>query len=235
MTQLTDSPYVAASTQQRRNLARITGAAGLVTLVVVLGTSLVNNYQSAPFDSDAGETVEFFRSLDDTFGAISSFATAVGLIAMLWFTLGLALLLRRYEGELPWRSVFLAGAGVVSVVSGQIASWDAAAYRSDDIDPQVARYAFDLGNLSFANGWVAAGAVGICTGLIVLGTHDLPHWLGWWALIAGVGSVLARAVWTEDYAFIPFTAFWIWVAVLSVALLMSRFAITGTDPGSGDE
>jgi hypothetical protein len=27
-----------------------------------------------------------------------------GLIAMLWFTLGLALLLRPYDGELPWRS-----------------------------------------------------------------------------------------------------------------------------------
>ena len=150
---------------------------------------------------------------------------------MLWFTLGLALLLRHYEGELPWRSVFLAGAGVVSVVSGQIASWDAAAYRSEDIDPQVARYAFDLGNLSFANGWVAAGAVGICAGLIVLGTRDLPHWLGWWALVAGVGSVLARAVWTEDYAVIPFTAFWIWVAVLSVALLVGRFAVSGATSG----
>ena len=227
MTQLTDPAYAVVSTHQRRKLARITGAAGLVTLVVVLGTSLANDYQSAAIDSDAAEAVEFFRSLDDTFGALSSFATAVGLIAMLWFTLGLALLLRRYEGELPWRSVFLAGAGVVSVVSGQIASWDAAAYRSDDIDPQVARYAFDLGNLSFANGWVAAGAVGICTGLIVLSTRDLPHWLGWWALIAGVGSVVARAVWTEGYAFVPFTAFWIWVAVLSVALLLGRFAITG--------
>jgi hypothetical protein len=225
MTQLTDATYVATSTQQRRKLARITGAAGLVTLVVVLGTSFANDYQSAAFDSDAAETVAFFRSLDDTFGALSSFATAVGLIAMLWFTLGLALLLRRYEDELPWRSVFLAGAGVVSVVSGQIASWDAAAYRSDDIDPQIARYAFDLGNLSFANGWVAAGAVGICAGLIVLTSRDLPHWLGWWALIAGVGSVLARAVWTEDYAFIPFTAFWIWVMVLSVVLLLGRFAV----------
>ena len=163
MTQITDSTHTVASTQQRRNLAQITGAAGLVTLVVVLGTSLANDYQSAAIDSNANETVAFFRSLDDTFGAISSFLTAVGLIAMLWFTLGLALLLRRYEGELPWRSVFLAGAGVVSVVSGQIASWDAAVYRSDDIDPQVARYAFDLGNLSFANSWVAAGAVGICT------------------------------------------------------------------------
>ncbi len=229
MTQLTDPAYAVVSTHQRRKLARITGVAGLVTLVVVLGTSLANDYQSAAIDSDAGEAVEFFRSLDDTFGALGSFATAVGLIAMLWFTLGLALLLRRYEGELPWRSVFLAGAGVVSVVSGQIATWDAATYRSDDIDPQVARYAFDLGNLSFANGWVAAGAVGICTSLIVLSTRDLPHWLGWWALIAGVGSVLARAVWTEGYAFVPFTAFWIWVAVLSVVLLLGRFAITGAE------
>ena len=229
MTQLTDSTYAAASTQQRRSLARITGAAGIVTLVVLLGTSFANDYQSAPMDSSADGAVSFFRSLDDTLGAFSSFATAIGLIAMLWFALGLALLLRRYEGELPWRSVFLAGAGVVSVVSGQIASWDAAVYRSDDIDPEVARYAYDLGNLSFANSWVAAGAVGICTGLIVLGTRELPQWLGWWALIAGIGSVLARAVWTEAYSFLPLAAFWIWVAVLSVTLLMGRFAVTGAE------
>lgn len=229
MTQLAHSAPTIASTQQRRNLARITGGAGLVTLVLVLGSSFANNYQSAPFDSSANEAVAFFRSLDDSFGAISSFATSVGLIALLWFTLGLALLLRRYEGELPWRSVFLAGAGVVSVISGQIASWDAAVYRSDDIDPQVARYAFDLGNLSFANGWVSAGAFGICTGLIVIRNRNLPQWLGWWALLAGIGSVFARAVWTEDYAFVPFAAFWIWVGVLSVTLLAGRFVVTGAE------
>ncbi|MFZ2014150.1 MAG: hypothetical protein WAV00_10040 [Nocardioides sp.] len=227
MTQLTDSTHTVASTRQRRNLARITGAAGLLTLVLVLGTSLANDYQSAAMDSSADETVAFFRSLDDAFGAISSFLTAVGLIAMLWFTLGLALLLRRYEGELPWRSLFLAGAGFVSVVSGQIASWDAAVFRSDDIDPQVARYAYDLGNISFVNGWVAAGAVGICTGLIVLASRELPQWLGWWALVAGIGSVLARAVWTEGYAFLPLVAFWVWVAVLSVTLVLGRFAVDG--------
>ena len=197
--------------------------------MVVLGSSLANDYQSAAFDSTADETVAFFRSLDDSFGALSSFATAVGLIAMLWFGLGLALLLRRYEGELPWRSLFLAGSGVVSVVSGQIASWDAAVYRSDDIDPQVARYAFDLGNLSFANGWVSAGAIGICTGLIVIGNRHLPQWLGWSALVTGIGSVLARAVWTEDFAFVLFTAFWIWVGALSVTLLLGRFAVTAAE------
>jgi len=210
---------------QRRTLARLTGAAGITTLVVVLGTSLANGYQSAASTSDAEQTVAFFQSIDDAFGRFSSFLTAVGLIAMLWFAIGLALLLRRYEGEIPWRSAFLAGAGVISVVSGQIASWDAAAFRSQDIDPQVARYAFDLGNLSFANGWVATGAVSICAGMIFLMAKDLPSWVGWWAVVAGVGQVLARAIWTNDLAFVPFTAYWLWTAVVSVLLLSSRLAV----------
>lgn len=232
MTQLVGTAPTLGSVEARRTLARITGSAGLTTLVLVLGASLANDYQSAAIDSSADETVAFFRSLDDSLGAISSFATAVGLIAMLWFTLGLALLLRRYESEPPWRSTFLAGAGVVSVVSGQIASWDAAAFRSGDIDPQVARYAFDLGNLSFANGWVSAGAVGICAGLIILTSRDLPRWLGWWGLVAGFGSVLARAVWTLPVAFVPFAAYWLWVAVSSVVLLMGRFAVRAAPPPS---
>ena len=214
---------------QRRTLARVTGAAGITTLVVVLGTSLANGYQSAAFTSDAEQTVAFFRSIDDAFGALSSFLTAVGLIAMLWFAIGLALLLRRYDGDPPWRSAFLAGAGAVSVVSGQIASWDAAVFRSQDIDPQVARYAFDLGNLSFANGWVATGAVSICAGMIFLSAKDLPNWVGWWAVAAGVGQVLARAIWTNDLVFIPFTAFWLWVAVVSVLLLTGRLAVAAIE------
>jgi len=214
-----------ASVTQRRNLARITGLAGIATLVVVLGTSLANDYQSAAFDSDAGEALSFFRSIDDTFGEVSSFLTIVGLIAMLWFMLGLAMLLRRYDGELPWRTSFLAGAGVLSVVSGQIASWDAAVYRSDDIDPQVARYAFDLGNLSFVNGWVATGAVAFCAGLVFLSASELPNWIGWWAIVAAVGQVVGRAFWTNDLGVVGFTAFWVWVAVVSVLLVLGRLAV----------
>jgi hypothetical protein len=227
MTQ-TDTTMIqtARSSSERRTLARITGAAGLFTLLAVLGTSLVNDYQDAPFASDTGEAVAFLRSLDDTVGEVSQFATSVGLIALLWFSLGFAMLLRRYEGELPWRSVFMAGAGAISVVTGQIGSWDAAVYRSDDIDPQVARYAFDLGNISFANGWVASGAFGLCAGLIMLSSARLPHWLGWWAVIAGAGSVLARAIWTEDVAMVPFTAFWVWVGVVSAMLVLGRLDVS---------
>lgn len=209
-----------------QTLARVTGACGLGTLVLVLGASLVNNYGGIPFTADSDEVVTFFRSLDDSLGAVSSFLTAVGLIAMQWFTIGLALLLRRYDDDPPWRTAFLAGAGVVSVVSGQIASWDAAVYRSDDLDPQVARYAFDLGNLSFANGWVASGAVGICAGAVILAARELPSWLGWWGLVSGLGSVLGRAFWTHGIAFAPFAAFWLWVGAVSVLLLAGRSALS---------
>jgi len=210
---------VAGTTKTTRTLGRVTGAAGITTLVVVLGSSLANNYQGAPFTSDAEEALAFFRTLNDSFGAASSFLTSVGLIALLWFGIGLALLLRPFDREPPWRSAFLAGAGVVAVVSGQIASWDAAVYRADNLDPQIARYAFDLGNLSFANGWVATGALAICAGSILITHRALPTWLGWWAVVAGVGSVMARAVWTEGYAMAPVAAFWVWVAVLSVWLI----------------
>jgi hypothetical protein len=222
------SQQLAGSSTHRRTLARITGGAGLTTVVVVLGASLANNYQGTAFTSNAEQTVTFFRSIDDWFGRFSSFLTSIGLIAMLWFTIGLALLLRRYDGEVPWRSAFLAGAGVVSVVSGQIASWDAAAFRADDIDPQVARYAFDLGNLSFANGWVATGAAAICAGSIIVSVRELPDWLGWWAIIAGAGQVLARAVWTHGIAFAPFAAFWAWTAVVSMLLIRGRLGIAET-------
>ena len=88
---------------------------------------------------------------------------------------------------------------VVSVVSAQIASWDAAVFRSGTIDPHVATYAYDLGGISFANSWVATGAVGICAGLIMLRTPLLPRWVAWWGLSAGVGEVLARAFFRHGF------------------------------------
>jgi DNA transposition AAA+ family ATPase len=44
MTGLTDTPDFVDTTHQRRTLGRITGAAGLVTIVVVLGSSIANDY-----------------------------------------------------------------------------------------------------------------------------------------------------------------------------------------------
>lgn len=128
----------------RVSLCRVTGAAGLVTLLAVVGASLVDGYQNQSMTEAAPAILTFFRSLDDRAGWLMSYATSVGLIACLWFAIGLAFTLRPHERGVPWRSAFLAAAGVVTVVSGQIASWDAAVFRSDSITPQVATYALSL-------------------------------------------------------------------------------------------
>ncbi len=120
-------------------LSRVTGTSGVVTLVIVLGSSLLNGYQNQPVTEGPAKIIPFFRSVDDRVGWASSWGTSVGLIAMLFFMVGLAMIMRQYERGLPWRTTFLAAAGVVSVVSGQIASWDAAAYRSRRSAPRSRR------------------------------------------------------------------------------------------------
>ena len=214
----------------RVTLSRVTGAAGLVTLLAVVGASLVDGYQNQSMTEAAPAILSFFRSLDDRVGWLMSYATSVGLIACLWFAIGLALTLRPHERGVPWRSTFLAAAGVVSVVSGQIASWDAAVFRSDSITPQVASYAYDLGNISFANSWVATGAVGICAGLVMLRAPGLPRWAAWWGLVAGVGEVLARAWFRHGFAYAPFAIYWAWVLAMSILLVAGRLTTRAAGP-----
>jgi hypothetical protein len=204
-------------------LGRITGIAGVITLVAVVGTSLVDGYQNQSMTEATAPIGTFFRSIDDRLGWLVSYATIVGLLACLWFAIGLALLLRRHEHGTPWRSAFLASAGVVGVVSGQIAAWDAAAFRSATIDPHVATYAYDLGDLSFANSWVATGAVAICAALIMFRAPSLPRWAAWWGMVAGVGEVLARAFFRHGFAYAPFALYWAWVLAMSVLLIAGRF------------
>jgi hypothetical protein len=224
---LIDQPHAEISPADTRRdlvtLSRITGTSGVGTLVVVLGSSLLNGYQNQPFTESPAKIIPFFRSIDDRVGWASSWGTSVGLIALLFFMVGLAMILRQHERGLPWRTTFLAAAGVVSVVSGQIASWDAAAYRSSTIDPQVATYAFDLGNISFVNGWSATGAIAILAGLVMLRSRELPRWVAWWGIVAGVGQLIARGFFRDSVAFAPFGLFWTWTLAISVLLLLGRF------------
>ena len=107
------------------------------------------------------------------------------------------------------------------------ASWGAAAYRGADIEPGLARYAFDVGNLSFANAWVAMGSFALACGWVVLSTRVLGRWLGWWAIVAGAGLVLSRFVWTTGAWYAPYFLFWIWVIAVSVQLIRGRLSWGG--------
>jgi hypothetical protein len=45
--------------------------------------------------------------------------------------------------------------------------------------------------------------------------------LGWWAVAAGAGLVIARAVFTTGFWYLPYLLFWLWSAALAITLLVS--------------
>ena len=66
------------------------------------------------------------------------------------------------------------------------------------------------------------GSFAVAAGWLVLETRVIGRWLGWWAVVAGVGLVLCRFVWTSEAWFAPYLLFWIWVVVVSVQLIRGR-------------
>ena len=73
-------------------------------------------------------------------------------IGLIWFLVGLALLLARAEGKPAWRSGVALVSGVMLAAYLLLdVSWDAASYGAAELDSAVASFVFDVGNLGFAN------------------------------------------------------------------------------------
>lgn len=103
------------------------------------------------------------------------------------------------------------------------ASWASAAHRGLELDPVVAAYAFDVGNIGFANTWLALGSFAGAAGWVMLTSGAWPRWLGWWGTVAGVGMLLARFVWTIETAWVvSYGVFWIWLLTVAIRLVMGR-------------
>ena len=131
----------------------------------------------------------------------------------------LTTLLRQAEGEAAWRSAIGFGSGVLFVALVLSGNEIAVAFRADDLDPQIARYAFDEGQAAFANARVALGSFAGCCGWVIASTRSLPRWLGWLAIASGVGLAISRISWTS-YTWLPFyLMFWLWVVTVAGVLL----------------
>jgi hypothetical protein len=151
--------------------------------------------------------------------------SAIGLI---WFVVGLSLLLGRLEGSPPLRSAVALVSGVLLAAYLLLdVSWDAASFGSADLDLAVANYAFDVGNLGFANIWIAMASFAVCCGWLILSTRVVGRWLGWWAIASGLGLVLSRFFWTSEIWFLPYAAFWIWVIIICFLLIRRSALLSG--------
>ena len=124
-----------------------------------------------------GRSAGLLRATSSTLAGFGSYLVVVGVVAMIWFAIGLALLLGWAEGKPPWRSSVAAASALVFVGLILHAPGEAAAYRAQTLTPELVTYAFDMGNLGFANGWVAMGSFLLCAGWVMISTHFAPRWL----------------------------------------------------------
>lgn len=208
-------------------LSTVTGIAGIAGMVLLMGPIIARSGQEPDFNGTPDQVVAFYRSINTPLHEFGSAVGAIGLLAIVWFIVGICLLLSRAEGSPPWRSAIAAASGLLLVAMTLSGGWEAAAHRADSLDPQVALYAFDEGNISFANGWVALGSFLVCCGWVLAATAALPRWTGWLAIVAGIGLVLARFAWTTTVWLLPYALFWLWLVCVCVYLLRHRLQATG--------
>ena len=210
-------------------LSRATGLVGLTAFVLLFAPIIaISTVGEPPFTATAAEAQAFIRSSSQGWVQTAQAVTVLAGIGLVWFVVGLALLLGRAEGSPPWRAAVAGVSGLLLPAYLLIdVSWDAAAYGGAEIEPGLASYAFDAGNLGFANAWMAMGSFALAAGWLVLESRVLGRWLGWWAVVAGIGLILARFVWTTGAWYAPYFAFWIWVVLVSVQLVRGRLRWSG--------
>lgn len=203
----------------------LTGLVGTVMLFVALSTSTPGE---PPTDATTAAAADFLRGLDGTWVRLGEVVADIAMFAVLWFMVGFALLLRRVEGDLPWRST-MAGLSGLLVAAFVIldSSEEAASHRAADLDQGQLAYAYDVTTIGFTNIWLPLGGFALACGWVILSSGALPRWLGWWGVVSGIGLALAQFVWEIPIWLIPYAAFWIWL--LTTCVLLVRRPVGGAD------
>jgi hypothetical protein len=198
---------------------------GILTVVLLFGPVITLASAGEPaLEATGAEAAAYFGSLDAPWARTAMATATLGMIGSLWFFVALGLLLRRLEGEAPWRSTVATLSGALLAAYGLVGSsstTEAASLHGRGISSAVAEYAFAVGNVGFANVWIALASFSLSCGWLLLSTRALPGWMGWWLVAAGVGLVASRFVaWLSDVWSLPYLLFWLWILLLSIGLLL---------------
>jgi hypothetical protein len=177
-----------AETVRAHPLARIVGVAGLVGTVLLFGALIASSPGEPPIDATTAEAAEFIRGLDATWVRQVEVVSDLAMFVLLWFMVGLALLLRRVEGDVPLRSTMAMLSGVLVAAFVVLdSSEEAAAHRVADLDQGQLAYAYDVTTIGFSNVWLAKGGFAFACGWIIVSSAAMPRWLGWWGVASGIG------------------------------------------------
>jgi hypothetical protein len=204
-----------------RRLARATGVIGIVFIVLLFGPIIaLSAAGEPPLDATASEAVKYFGNIEATWAQLALATSTLGWIGGLWFFVAFGYLLRRVEGDPPWRSTIATLSGALLAAYGLVGvSVGAASLHGGKVTADVADFAFASASVGFTNAWISVASFALSSGWVILSTRALERWMGWWLIVAGVGLVAARFVWTIDLWIAPYLLFWAWALVLSIRLI----------------
>ncbi len=202
-------------------LARIVGVAGLVGAALLFAGLIAASPGEPPTDATAEAATEYLRGLDVTWVRTAEVVADIGMFVLLWFMVGLALLLRRVEGDVPLRStVALLSSVMVAAFVILDSSVEAASRRATILDQGQLAYAYDVTMVGFTNVWLPMGGFALACGWVMLSSGALPRWLGWWGLVSGIALGLAQFAWAVPVVWlVPYAAFWAWLLTTCVLLV----------------
>jgi hypothetical protein len=199
----------------------LAGIAAVVLLFVGQFVGAIGSRTEPEFDSSTQEIVAFLGSLRSGPQTAGSVIVLVGVVAFLAFAAGLRDVLAPADQGLPALAVRTAQlCAVALVVAVMVGGWELSVLRARELDPQIARFIYDQGSLTFAKSWVLLGGFAAGVGVAVLTGRAVPAWLGWWALADAAGFVVARAVWLTQFWLVPYLVLWLWIVIVSVVVLV---------------
>src|SRR5215212_10082973 len=95
-------------------LTRVTGVTGLITMGLLFGPIIaISSLDEPPFVATAEQARAFFANGSVAWAQTATAVIALAAIGLIWFVVGLALLLGRAEGSPPWRSSIALVSGVL--------------------------------------------------------------------------------------------------------------------------
>src|SRR5688572_12637172 len=213
-------------------MQRLAAASGLIFLVLIILSIVVNTESVPDMDAAPAEFLDYVAEEKDNIELSTLFGALAG-IEWLWFIGVVTAALSRAETlvrgftRVSW-TTFAGGLMAVTLIAASGALLVTATATPEGTEPSVARALVNASGMCFTAASAGFAAMFASAGIVILRANALPRWLGFLALLASLFYVLTLFTFLlpEDDGG-AFEIFWplslltfaIWVAGTSVTLL----------------
>jgi len=209
--------------------AKYGAATGLIAVILLIVGFVIVAPEPPDVSAPADEVSSYYVDEQDGIRA-SLLIVSVALFFFIWFLGSLTSTLRISSGNPRLPTIAFAGGAIgAAMLMVTLTAFAAAAFRPDEVTPEITHAINDLGLMAAAPAAGALAALFGATALVILRGGALPEWLGWAAAVTAVTQLFPLGVlFTDDGAFaadgalgliVPVITFIVTVGALSICIM----------------